>query len=206
VRLDSNLDTAEALLVSDGIGTVLKMWQRTGNDLFLTAAERLLDVIVTQIADPDAGVGSDAIRQYREATGNTRYDAAVLRAVQAFPPEGVDEIGIEPVVKRGRKPAGIGKRSDMPSWFEDGQPRRFNPITLTLAAEIEGDATLATWALDLGRTYFSLARNVYPDGRDHGCSARSVSAIARGHGRDNNAGVTTAVLAPLLKAWTKGDR
>jgi hypothetical protein len=43
-------------------------------------------------------------------------------------------------------------------------------------------------------------------GRDHGCSARSVSAIARGHGCDNNAGVTTAVLAPLLKVWTKGDR
>lgn len=33
-----------------------------------------------------------------------------------------------------------------------------------------------------------------------GCSARSVSAVARGHGRDNNAGMTTAVLAPLLGA------
>ena len=206
VRLDSNLDTAEALLASDGIGTLLKMWQHTSDDLFLTAAERLLDIIVTQVADPDAGVGSDAIRQYRKATGNTQYDPAILCAVQSFPEKGIDELAIEPVVERERKPTGIGKRSDMPSWFEDGQPRRFSPITLALASEIKQDATLATWALDLGRTYLSLARDVYPDGRDHGCSARSVSAIARGHGRDNNAGMTTAVLAPLLNAWAKKDR
>ena len=46
-----------------------------------------------------------------------------------------------------------------------------------------------------------MGRGVYPDGRDHGCSARSVNAIARGHGRENHAGMITAVLDPLVKKY-----
>jgi hypothetical protein len=92
----------------------------------------------------------------------------------------------------------VGKRSDAPRWLEDGRERRHNPITLAVAAEIRGDSALQTRAVDLARTYFLLARAAFADGRDHGCSARSVSAIARGHGRENHAGMTTAVLGPAL--------
>ena len=63
---------------------------------------------------------------------------------------------------------------------------------------MRGDSALHARAVDLARTYFLLARAAFPDGRDHGCSARSVSAIARGHGRENHAGMTTAVLGPAL--------
>jgi hypothetical protein len=35
----------------------------------------------------------------------------------------------------------------------------------------------------------------------HGCSARLVSAVARGHGRDTDAGMKTARLVPLLSAY-----
>ncbi|MYJ79220.1 MAG: hypothetical protein F4047_13975 [Caldilineaceae bacterium SB0670_bin_27] len=92
----------------------------------------------------------------------------------------------------------MGKRSDAPRWLENSRERRHNPITLAVAAEIEGDSALHARAVDLARTYFLLARDAFPDGRDHGCSARSVSAIARGHGRENHAGMTTAVLGPAL--------
>ncbi len=96
------------------------------------------------------------------------------------------------------RPAGVGKRQDRPLWDEDGQPRQHNPILLAAAAQIKNDQSLATQAVDLARTYFNLARQVYPHGRHHGCSARTVSAIGRGHGRDNNAGMSTAVLKPLF--------
>jgi hypothetical protein len=60
---------------------------------------------------------------------------------------------------------------------------------------------MALRAVDLACAYFRLARAVYPDGRRHGCSARTVSAIARGHGRCNNAGMVTAVLVPVMDAF-----
>lgn len=95
---------------------------------FRQVAERVPGVMVTQLGDPDAGTVADAIRHYRQFTG---------------------------------------------------------------------DAHLATRALDLGHATFALAMQHLPDGRDHGCSARSVSAAGRGHGRENNAGVVTALLTPL---------
>jgi hypothetical protein len=82
----------------------------------------------------------------------------------------------------------------MPNWYEDGAPRRHNPVTLAAAAAIAEREDWRTLALDLGYAYFELARRSYPDGRDHGCSSRSVSAVARGHGRDNNVGVLTGLL------------
>jgi hypothetical protein len=125
---------------------------------------------------------------------------AVRAALANLDPFSIRELGMQPM-RRAEWPRGIGVRGDMPAWFEDGAPRRHNPITLALAAEVERDARLATCALDLARTYFVLARQVLPDGRAHGCAAHSVSAIARGHGRDNGAGMATAVLSPILEAF-----
>jgi hypothetical protein len=39
-----------------------------------------------------------------------------------------------------------------------------------------------------------LARQVYPDGRHHGCTARSIAAVCRGHGRCWGIGVVSVVL------------
>jgi hypothetical protein len=198
---ESNLLRAENLLASNGIGAFLGLWKLTGEARFLVAAERLVDIASEELTDPDGGVAADAIRQYRSVTGKTMYDSRILDVCRYLSPENIRQIGIEPRVDRPSPYVGIGKRIDMPRWFENGTSRRHNPILLSVAAEISGNAGLATIALDIGRMYLALARKVFPDGRDHGCSARSVSAIARGHGRENHAGVTTAVLGPLAEAF-----
>ncbi len=113
----------------------------------------------------------------------------------------VNTLSINPTPEKKAKVAGLGKRSDRPDWYEDEKPRCINPILLSLAAEIRDDVTYAILAIDLARAYFQLARRVYPDGRNHGCSARSVSAIARGRGRENHAGIITAVLDPILNQY-----
>lgn len=200
-HLDDDVDRAENLLASNGTGALLGLWELTQDNHFLVAEERLLDILVGQLSDPDAGAAADAIRAYRRITGHQRYDAAVLQAVniaaREVDPFNIETLSIEPDVQRTRRPHGIGKRSDMPNWFEDHRPRRHNPILLALAAEIRGDAALATRALDLAHTYFNLARATLPDGRHHGCAANTVSAVARGHGRENHAGMVTAVLGEL---------
>ena len=202
----SAVDRAENLLASAAPNTFLELWQITGEDRFRAAAEKLVDVLATQLGDPDAGPAADAIRAWRRSTGDGRFDQAVRDAAAQLSPLGFSELSIDPEVRREQRPPGIGKRSDMPAWFEDGEPRRHNPILLGLAAEVAGDERLATRAVDLARACFALARQVFPHGRRHGCSARSVSAIARGHGRNNNAGVVTAVLDPLLHTLGQGRR
>ena len=200
-KLRPAVDRAENFLASGAVEAFLEPWELTGEERFRGAAERLLDVIVTQLRDPDAGAAAAAVRTYRRVTGDTRYDQMVLDAVGRLDPFSFSELSLDPEVERDGRPSGIGKRRDMPVWYEDGAPRRHNPILLAVAAEITQNQDLATRAVDIARAYFHLARKVYPHGREHGCSARSVSAIARGHGRDNNAGVVTAVLGPLLEAF-----
>ena len=202
---DRPLMRAESFLASNGIGAFLELWRLTGEGTFREAAERLLDILTIELTDPDAGVVADAIRRYRQATGDTRYDVKVLDACRRLSPQDVGQIGMDSIVDRPGREArfGVGKRIDMPHWFEDGALRRHNPILLSLAAEISNDAALATISVDIARAYFALARQAYPDGREHGCSSRSVSAIARGHGRANHAGVTTAVLSPVMTAFSQ---
>lgn len=203
-HLDDNVDRTENLLASGAIQAFLTLWQYTERSDFRRAAERLLDILTTQLHDPDAGAAADAVRFYRRHTGDTRYDEAVRDVMHTLTPFEIRELGMDPDVHRRARPHGIGKRTDMPIWYEDNVPRRHNPILLAVAAEIDADATpttagaLATCTLDLARTYFELALAVLPDGRHHGCAANTVSATARGHGRENHAGMITAVLAPLI--------
>ena len=204
--LQSEVDRSENLLGSDAINTFLRLWRETGEARFRRAAERVLQPLAAQLGDADAGAAADAVRAYRGWTGDTRYDGAVAAAVSGVDPFDINEITLDTAFKRpARRASGVGKRSDAPRWLEDGRARRHNPITLAVAAEIGGDGALQTRALDLARTYFLLARAAFPDGRDHGCSARSVSAIARGHGRENHAGMTTAVLGPALGLGCEAD-
>jgi hypothetical protein len=194
----SALDRAENMLASDGINTFLRLWRETGDLRFRRAAERLLDVLTTQLADPDAGAVAAAVRDYRRWTGDPRYDGAILAAVTENPPSVVSVLALDTDQRLAGRPSGVGKRSDMPFWLEDGQPRRHHPITLAVAAEISNNDGLAIHALDRARVTLALARQAFPDGRDHGCAARTVSAIARGHGRENHAGMITAVLAQRI--------
>ena len=196
-------ERAENFLASDAIDTFLTLWRASGEVRFRRAAERLLDALVPHLGDPDAGVVADAIRDYRRATGDGRYDAAVLAAVAPLDPWGWGALTLDlahrPAAagEPGRRPAGVGKREDMLRWLEDGAPRRHSPLILALAAELTDDPALAARSLDIARAYLAAARAALPDGRDHGCSSRSVSAVARGNGRENHAGVATAVYAPL---------
>jgi hypothetical protein len=124
-----------------------------------------------------------------------------MEVYHRLPSGDISEMSIDPTPPKQGRPSGVGKRSDMPQWYEDGVVRCKNPILLALVAEIQEDEDIAIQAVDLARTCFNLARMVYPDGRAHGCSARSVSAIARGHGRDNDAGMITAVLNPTQERF-----
>ncbi len=199
------IDRAENLLASAAPDVLLRLWSITRDPDYVAAAERILDVLCTHLLDPDAGSAIDALRKYRNLTGDGRYDERIKVAMGQARPGSFSELGLQlPEKTRGSRVSGVGKRGDKPDWFEDGKPRRHSPVLWAHVAELSGDEVLAALALDLARAYFRLARRVFPDGREHGCSARTVSAVARGHGRENNAGVVTAVLGPVLQRFNLG--
>jgi len=200
-RAISAIDRAENLLASNGVEALLALWRHSGQDVYLEAVRRVLDVLVTQLHDPDAGAVSGVVRAYRDATGDGRYDDAVLTAAQqAMAGATSTVLSLHPDQRLGRGGGGVGKRADVPAWRVDHDaPRRVSPVLLALAAQIESDAELARQAVDLAHAHFQLATQSFRSGRHHGCCAQSVSAIARGHGRDNNTGMVTGVLEPVLR-------
>jgi hypothetical protein len=198
--LADDVDRAENLLASGAVDAFLALYRLTKEDAWAETVRRLLDVLVTQVADPDAGAAVNAIMQYRIECDDDRYDDALAAAYQAaeWSPE---VLGVQPVQREGARPAGIGKRSDKPDWYEDGQPRKLSPVLLAAVAEICESEELARQAVDLGRAYFALGRRALTGDRRHACGANSDAAVARGHGRENNVGVVTGVLLPLLDVF-----
>ena len=194
------IDRAENFLASSAVQTLLAMWRHTGVDAYRRAAERLIDELATQLGDPDAGAAAAIIRDYRDATSDRRYDERVVSAVAPVIDALPHALTLLPQQTLGRGGGGVGKRSDMPAWQVDQhKPRPVHPITLLLAGQIEGAEAWVIQAVDLAHAHFRLASQAFRSGRHHGCCAQSVSAVARGHGRDNDAGMVTAVLAPALR-------
>ena len=98
--LQSEVDRAENLLGSDTINTFLRLRQESGNLRFRQAAERLLEPLAAQLADPDAGAAADAVRTYRRWTGDGRYDKTVLEAMARLAPFDITEITLDTEYKR----------------------------------------------------------------------------------------------------------
>ncbi|MFW6309338.1 MAG: hypothetical protein ACOC1S_04905 [bacterium] len=200
---DDLVDRVENNLANGVINSFLELFKLTGEKKFKKAAEELLDVVSRYIDDYEAGCGADVIRRYRNITGDNRYDQAILDVVDNLNPYDFTEVSIKTEVNRERD--GIGIRGDKPGWYEDGKPAQNNPITLAVAAEIKSDEKLAIRAVDIARTYFELAKKVFPHGHTHGCSSTSIGSIGRGSGRENNSGVITAVLEPVLARFSEYD-
>ena len=200
----STVDRTENLVASGAVDSLLDVAERADEPQCRQAAVRLLDVAAGELTDPDAGCAADVIAAYRARTGDTRYDTRLRELAESLEPCGFSELALAPnPPKYEKRPSGFGKRGDKPDWLEDGRPRRHNPVTLACLAEAMGDEAMAMRAVDIGRAAFALAREVYPSGNHHGCSARTVSAIARGHGRENHAGVVTACLDRVMAGWGK---
>lgn len=203
-KLDTPLDRAENLFASGALSTLTAFWESSGQERFLSAAHHMIQAMLPALSDPDAGPLAHNLRLFRARTGVTDYDDAIVEVARSWKEPCSKTLSVDIDRQRAIRPPGIGKRTDMPDWYENGHPRRFNPITLSVAAEITADAELATRALDLAHTYFQLAVDTMQDGRNHGCAANTINAVARGHGRDAGCGMSTAVLAPTLQLQRQG--
>lgn len=93
----------------------------------------------------------------------------------------------------------IGYRSDMPTFLLSKNGTCFPiqtpaPANLMLAWSVTGQEDFALSACSLALGKLQLARKVFRDGRHHGCTAQSIAATVRGHGRCWGAGDVSSIL------------
>jgi len=195
--LTANLPRVENLITSGVPDVLLRLWRHTGEDRFRDAAARIVEVAAEVLDNPVAWQAQATVRRFRECTGSTDHD----ERVRAVPPESIRPVSRLTLVQDPEEPCvtcPLGMRADKPDWLdEEGRPAP-SPLLMALRALVDDDRALLARALDLGLAHFRLGQQAYGDTAHHGCGSRSLSAVARGHGRLDGAGVVTEVLGPAL--------
>lgn len=212
--VDPPIHRVESLLASGAVHLFLDLHTETGDQTLLAATHRMLDLVVQELADPYADPAGDVLARYRRATGDSRYDEEAMVRIGSpatyRPARQILTVGYDwgPLF-------GLGKRRDMLRWTYVGEDHEEvdlhavserTPAANILAYEITGDERYAVRALTLAANRLRVARQALPDGRKNGCSAKSVSAVVHGHGRNFFAGSASPVLGStvLESAWRKG--
>lgn len=196
--LGALLARAENLVASAVPEAMLRLWEKTNNAIYRDAAARITEVAAEEIANPIAWQAQAAVRRFRNRTGSEQFD----ELLEKVPPEQLRDareltMVIDPAERVGTGP--LGMRSDKPDWLDENGDAAPSPLLWALTGIIKEDRELLRRAVDLGRAYFCIAQLVFGDVTEHGCGSRSLSAVARGHGRLNGAGVVTEVLEPAVE-------
>jgi len=200
---DLPLARLESYVCHGVVDGLLDLWRLTGTERFLEAAERVLADLVPTLADPYALASGALLAKYRRWTGRDRFDQAVLE--QVGPPEFGEVMSAFMEIYpdwQACELLGIGHRNDAPFLeckMADGWLSRAvgaSPAALGLAYTITGQEAYLVRALDTATVRLQIAMEIFKDGRHHACGAQSISAVVRGHGRENNYGNVTATLYP----------
>ena len=194
----------EVLLASGAIYALGDLYLLSGDDIFKTAAKRIVEPLVPSLSDPYNDPAAAALGYYRWTFADTGFDAAICAALADLPDEPPALLAlIFPQQTRRREP-GVGKRSDMAYWGEWSDDGSVQPIqepstaTLTLAYQVTGETGYALRALQSAATRLNIARRVLRGGREHADMGGAVCSVAAGHGRNWGQGAVTACYGPLL--------
>ncbi len=198
------LGGVENHLASGAVMAYADLYAASGDKLFQQAAGRIIAPLIEQLADPWADPAAAALSHYRQAFGDTSFDAAALKVISNAPPQNdAPWVMMEPEQRKRREP-GIGKRQDMLYWGEfcdDGSARPLRePSTAasTLAYQISGDAQHARRALHGAARKFHIARRILRGGREHADMGGAICSVAAGHGRNWGTGAVTGCYGSLL--------
>ncbi len=184
---------------------MLELWDLTSRPIFLQAAQRLgrgcAAYVTHSIANPAGHVLSQLLlagvdpldldlvpEMFTELAPWPSLDKQVLAI----------DISSAPKAKRV-----VGYRGDMPTHYLQSYAKGSDvlnvpaPANLMLAWTLTGNEEFALDACCLALGKLRLARQVFRDGRHHGCTARSIAATVRGHGRCWGIGDVSGVLAHI---------
>ena len=194
----------ENLLASGAIHALGDLYDACGAERYRTAARRLAEPLVAELADPYADPAAAALGYYRQTFGDRSLDDAIRAQFGRFAPASSRPLAMVFPEEHRRRVPGVGRRKDMihwAEWHEDGSTRPTRaPCTaaLTLAYRMTGNADYAARALDTAARKLVMARRVLRGGREHADMGGAICSVAAGHGRNWGAGAVTGCYGPLL--------
>ena len=194
----------ENLLASGAIHALGDLYDACGAERYRTAARRLAEPLVAELADPYADPAAAALCHYRQTFADRSMDDAIRAQFGRFAPASSRPLAMVFPEDQRRRVPGVGRRKDMihwAEWHEDGSTRPTRaPCTaaLTLAYRMTGNADYAARALDTAARKLVMARRVLRGGREHADMGGAICSVAAGHGRNWGAGAVTGCYGPLL--------
>ena len=194
----------ENLLASGAIHALGDLYDASGAERYRTAARRLAEPLVAELADPYADPAAAALCHYRQTFADRSMDDAIRAQFGRFAPASSRPLAMVFPEEHRRRVPGVGRRKDMihwAEWHEDGSTRPTRaPCTaaLTLAYRMTGNADYAARALDTAARKLVMARRVLRGGREHADMGGAICSVAAGHGRNWGAGAVTGCYGPLL--------
>lgn len=194
----------EVLLASGAIYALGDLYLLSGEEIFKTAAKRIVEPLVASLSDPFNDPAAAALSYYRWTFEDTEFDEAIRSGLAGLPDESPELLALIFPQENRRRELGVGKRADMAYWGEWSDDGSVKPIrepstaTLTLAYQVTGDPVYAMRALRSAATRLGMARRVLRGGREHADMGGAVCSVAAGHGRNWGQGAVTACYGPLI--------
>ena len=196
----------EQHLAAASLEILLDLFTLTGNGRYVDAVRKLVPYIVEANSDPEVEMPAMFLTKYREATGDTSFDGQIGDQLEGRKPVDISRLVLLAPATHERNAGATGRmgwRQDSVRWGYQGDDGIISPdpgpspSALMLGYAIDGDLSMATRALAVARRRMELATFVLRDGREHGCAAHSIHAVAAGHGRATGAGCVTTTLYPF---------
>jgi hypothetical protein len=193
----------EVLLASGVVYALGDLFHLAPDPLYRAAARRIIQQLMASLADPYGDPAAAAIAYYRLAFQDEELDAALLRAVQAFPPEEEGELAMVVPEVCGRTQPGVGRRADMVYWGVWEGEGRVRPTrepstaALALAYQLTSQTEFARRAFRAAAGRLAVARRVLRGGREHADMGGAICSVAQGHGRNWGVGAVTGCYGPL---------
>jgi hypothetical protein len=186
---------------------MIDLYQKTGNKLYLRAAEKIIEPIIDQLHSTYAHPVGDLIWKL--------YNAGGLKATKSKLDDIVDclydryssfsfknyKLSLEPMEwKSSPYKNCIGIRKDMLSVKLKGEKiiKIPSPSTFSLLSRLKKDPHCSKLAMEFALATFLESKKRYEDGRMHGCGSKSVSAYCVGHGRNWGAGYVSTSLRSVV--------
>ncbi len=184
---------------------MLELWDLTSQPVFRDAAQRLGRGCARYVTHPIANPAGHVLSQLLLAGVDPMdLDLAPETFTELAPWPQLDRQTLAIDTRSAPDAAQcIGFRSDMPTHYLVSPSDEYQtlqvpaPANLMLAWTLTGNEEFALDACCLALGKLRLARQVYRDGRHHGCTAQSVAATVRGHGRCWGIGDVAGVLAHI---------
>ncbi|MHA1371353.1 MAG: hypothetical protein ACTSRA_16745 [Promethearchaeota archaeon] len=187
----------------------LTLFDQTKKRIFLNAAEKIIIGLLDQLWSTYAHPIGELAWQLHQRNNIKKLRAHLMPCVENALDLSNHWLSLKNNVRWNAKTNSrfkftVGMRKDMPMLVIKEKPNGKvksipSPSTFILAYKLTKNKIYLLNAIKIACSVLKEARKMYPDGRKHGCGAKTIAAMCIGHGRNWGAGYVSTTLRGCLK-------